>query len=247
MTSNDETFTPSKALQLQKPTENFLCSTTNAYGILFESFVISNPNNDILFAIGTADDEIIKRSIGSMCFDYDMDVENDQDVYRKIKYSFPANVLSEYTIESKAFANNRQLKINLHFTNNRLNRFTGENRVSSILTFSTYHPLKNFRIIERHYFRSRLIKSYDFTFGFCIPNSTNTWETLLDVPILDAKLVKEMIEHPYETKSDTFYFVGDELVMHNKASYHFFDNRREFSSCKTHDVKDDLSKLTLHK
>jgi hypothetical protein len=114
MTSNEQTFTPAKALQLQKPTEDFLCSTTNAYGILFESFVISNPNNDILFAIGTADDEIIKRSIGSMSFDYDMDVENDQDVYRKIKYSFPANVLSEYTIESKAFADSRQLKIILH-------------------------------------------------------------------------------------------------------------------------------------
>lgn len=28
-----------------------------------------------------------------------------------------------------------------------------------------------------------------------------------------------MIEHPYETKSDSFYFVDDVLVMHNKADY----------------------------
>ena len=34
----------------------------------------------------------------------------------------------------------------------------------------------NFRMIERHYFRDILIRSYDFSFGFCIPNSTNTWE-----------------------------------------------------------------------
>lgn len=28
-----------------------------------------------------------------------------------------------------------------------------------------------------------------------------------------------MIENPYETRSDSFYFVNDKLIMHNKASY----------------------------
>ena len=28
-----------------------------------------------------------------------------------------------------------------------------------------------------------------------------------------------MIDNPYETKSDSFYFVNGKLVMHNKASY----------------------------
>ena len=28
-----------------------------------------------------------------------------------------------------------------------------------------------------------------------------------------------MIARPYETKSDSFYFVGNRLVMHNKAEY----------------------------
>jgi len=31
--------------------------------------------------------------------------------------------------------------------------------------------------------------------------------------------VRDMVEHPYETKSDSFYFVDDRLVMHNKADY----------------------------
>lgn len=30
-----------------------------------------------------------------------------------------------------------------------------------------------------------------------------------------------MILNPYETKSDSFYFVGDQLVMHNKAEYDY--------------------------
>ncbi len=31
--------------------------------------------------------------------------------------------------------------------------------------------------------------------------------------------VKEMIAHPYETKSDSFYFVDGQMIMHNKADY----------------------------
>lgn len=31
--------------------------------------------------------------------------------------------------------------------------------------------------------------------------------------------VDEMIDHPFETKSDSFYFVEDRLIMHNKADY----------------------------
>ncbi|KAH8067221.1 hypothetical protein JL720_12484 [Aureococcus anophagefferens] len=87
--------------------------------------------------------------------------------------------------------------------------------ISTTLVFSVgQEPLSDFRMIERHYFRNQLIKSYggaaasetarrapaaarakrrraqgagalraltpppraDFSFGFCIPGSTNTWE-----------------------------------------------------------------------
>ena len=34
----------------------------------------------------------------------------------------------------------------------------------------------SFRMIERHYFRNKLLKSFDFTLGFCMPKSRNTWE-----------------------------------------------------------------------
>ena len=84
--------------------------------------------------------------------------------------------------------------------------------------------LNSFRMIERHYFRDFLIKSFDFTFGFCIPNSTNSWEAIYDVPELPPELVEDMINNPWETQSDSFYFVTNEygeehMVMHNKAKY----------------------------
>lgn len=32
-------------------------------------------------------------------------------------------------------------------------------------------------------------------------------------------VVKEMVESPFETQSDSFYFVNGRLIMHNKAYF----------------------------
>ncbi|KAK2831568.1 hypothetical protein Q7C36_016654 [Tachysurus vachellii] len=82
-------------------------------------------------------------------------------------------------------------------------------------------PINNFRMIERHYFRGRLLKSFDFEFGFCIPSSKNTCEHIYEFPPISEELMKEMIRYPYETQSDSFYFVDNKLVMHNKADYSY--------------------------
>ncbi|XP_030633647.1 protein unc-119 homolog A [Chanos chanos] len=82
-------------------------------------------------------------------------------------------------------------------------------------------PINNFRMIERHYFRGQLLKSFDFEFGFCIPSSKNTCEHIYELPPLSEELMREMILHPYETQSDSFYFVDNKLVMHNKADYSY--------------------------
>ena len=33
------------------------------------------------------------------------------------------------------------------------------------------NPIPNLSMIERHYFRGKVLKSYEFKFGFCMPNS----------------------------------------------------------------------------
>jgi len=82
-------------------------------------------------------------------------------------------------------------------------------------------PLHNFRMIERHYFGDQLIKCYDFTLPFVIPNTRNTWEVIYTMPEMDPALKQAIIENPYATCSDSFYFVEDRLVMHNKAWYDY--------------------------
>jgi len=45
-------------------------------------------------------------------------------------------------------------------------------------------PVSKFRMIERHYFRDRLLKSFDFEFGFVMPHSKNTMEHIYEFPTL---------------------------------------------------------------
>ena len=94
--------------------------------------------------------------------------------------------------------------------------------LGSSLTFSVGDkPVKDFLMIERHYFNEMLIKSFEFKFDFCIPNSVNTWESIYTIPEIDPKLKQQMIDEPWHTRSDSFYFVGDKLIMHNKAIYNY--------------------------
>jgi len=112
--------------------------------------------------------------------------------------------------------NNRSIKYHLG------PEFLELRNIGTELVFSTGNlPVKNLVMVERHYFKGELIKSFEFKFDFCIPNSTNTWETIYEIPELDEKLKNEMILSSWETKSDSFYFVDNKLIMHHKAYYNY--------------------------
>jgi hypothetical protein len=49
----------------------------------------------------------------------------------------------------------------------------------------------------------------------------NVYNTDFKLKLLDDDEKQEMINSPWDTKSDTFYFVGDKLVMHHKAIYNY--------------------------
>jgi len=78
-------------------------------------------------------------------------------------------------------------------------------------------------MIERHYYKQKLIKSYEFTFPFCIPGSVNTWENIYEMPVMEEGLKKDMIDNPMQTETDSFYFVGEKMIMHNKAFFSYVD------------------------
>ena len=82
-------------------------------------------------------------------------------------------------------------------------------------------PIQNMHMIERHYFRGKVIRSYEFKFGFVIPNSHNSWEFIYDLPQLSDEEKLEIIRAPWEVNSDSFFFAEDKLIIHNRAEYNY--------------------------
>mmetsp|Transcript_119937 Transcript_119937/g.195151 ORF Transcript_119937/g.195151 Transcript_119937/m.195151 type:complete len:206 (-) Transcript_119937:35-652(-) len=85
-------------------------------------------------------------------------------------------------------------------------------------------PLHDFVMIERHYFRDQLITSYEFTMPFVIPGTRNSWEMIYSKPELPDEWKQALIANPWESRSDSFYFVEGQLVMHNRAEYSYSPN-----------------------
>lgn len=94
--------------------------------------------------------------------------------------------------------------------------------VGTLLEFTIgEEPLNDFLMIERHYFRDQLMQSYDFNMPFVIPGSRSSWEMIYTKPMLNDEWKAALISSPWESRSDSFYFVNGELVMHNRAEYNF--------------------------
>lgn len=70
-------------------------------------------------------------------------------------------------------------------------------------------PVSHFRMIERHFFRERLLKTFDFEFGYCIPHSKNTCEHIYEFPNLPDELGKNAYICIFNAKkkpSKRYYF-----------------------------------------
>ncbi|KAK1117721.1 hypothetical protein K0M31_015664 [Melipona bicolor] len=193
-------ITPEMVLRLPTITDKYLCSPeANIYDIDFTRFQIRDLETGAILF------EITKPPAIECDSNQDVEPENeesgceDANTGRFVRYQFTPQFLKLKTVGA-----------------------TIEFLVGS-------KPVNNFRMIERHFFRDRLLKTFDFQFGFCIPNSKNTCEHIYEFPTLPADLVSEMIANPFETRSDSFYFVDNQLVMHNKADY-------AYNGGHTHDV-----------
>ena len=178
-------------------TPKFLCGmSSNIYNIRFKRFKVRDIETDfVLFDVSDdSDDSNNNENMPEELKDENLKKIEDEDIYkspRMIRYHLGPDFLD--------------LK-----------------NLGSSLTFSVGDkPVKDFLRIERHYFNEILIKSFEFKFDFCIPKSVNTWEYIYTVPEIDPKLKQQMIDEPWHTRSDSFYFVGNDLIMHNKAIYNY--------------------------
>ena len=192
-----EKITPDVVRSYTGFTPKFLCGmSSNIYNIRFKRFKVRDIETDfVLFDVSDdSDDSNNNENMPEELKDENLKKIEDEDIYkspRMIRYHLGPDFLD--------------LK-----------------NLGSSLTFSVGDkPVKDFLMIERHYFNEILIKSFEFKFDFCIPKSVNTWEYIYTVPEIDPNLKQQMIDEPWHTRSDSFYFVGNDLIMHNKAIYNY--------------------------
>ncbi|KAJ1483550.1 delta subunit of GMP phosphodiesterase [Baffinella frigidus] len=154
-------LTPIQCLELKAPTADFLCPlTANTYGLEFVEF-----RQRTLYHVKKPEDAAIEPIV-------DLPPELERQ-YRLIQYQFPADMLSVDTVGTSLFPADM---LSVDTVGTSLVFTVGDKEVPS------------FRMIERHYFRNKLLKSFDFTLGFCMPHSTNTWEVIYSLPPVPSPL-----------------------------------------------------------
>ena len=202
-------ITPDVVRNYKEFTSKFLCGLdANIYNIQFKRFKIRDMESDfVLFDVGDNSDINNKEE------EKDKD-EAKKEEEEKAKKELEEKIRKEE--EEDIYKSPRMIRYHLGPD------FLDLKNLGSSLTFSVGDkPVKDFLMIERHYFNDKLIKSFEFKFDFCIPNSVNTWESIYTIPEIDPEVKKQMIDEPWHTRSDSFYFVGDKLIMHNKAIYNY--------------------------
>ena len=196
-----EEITPEVVREYKEFTPKFLCGLdANIYDIQFKRFRIRDMESDfVLFDVGD-----------------DSDVNNPEDSDKNKEEEEKQKEMAQKEEEEDIYKSKRMIRYHLGPD------FLDLKNLGASLTFTVgKKEVKDFLIVERHYFNDKLIKNFEFKFDFCIPYSVNTWESIYVMPEIDPELKKQMIAEPWHTKSDSFYFVENKLVMHNKAIYNY--------------------------
>ena len=177
-------ITPDIVREYKEFTPKFLCGLdANTYNIKFKKFKMRDLESDfVLFEVSDDSPDDSNNSI---------EKKEEEEKKETINYEDEDILTSPRSIRYHLGPDFLELK-----------------DLGSSLTFSVGNQaVKDFLIIERHYFKDLLIKSFEFKFDFCIPNSVNTWEYIYTVPYIDPQVKKEMIAEPWTTRSDSFYFI----------------------------------------
>ena len=56
------------------------------------------------------------------------------------------------------------------------------------LTFHCKSEIKKLTLIEKHYFKGEIISEFEFSFPYCMPGSTNTWQYVYSLPELSPEI-----------------------------------------------------------
>ncbi|XP_065891432.1 retinal rod rhodopsin-sensitive cGMP 3',5'-cyclic phosphodiesterase subunit delta-like [Dysidea avara] len=82
--------------------------------------------------------------------------------------------------------------------------------VSREINFSSAEELTNFRLEQRVMFKGKLMEEWMFEFGFVIPGSTNTWQSLIEAVPQSQMMPANVLSG--NVVIETLFYDGDLLV-----------------------------------
>ena len=151
-------ITPDVVRNYKEFTPKFLCGLdANIYNIQFKRFRIRDMESDfVLFDVGD-----------------DSDINNKEEIKKseeEERAKKEAEEKAKKEEEEDIYKSARMIRYHLGPD------FLDLKNLGSSLTFTVGDkPVKDFLMIERHYFNDILIKSFEFKFDFCILISLYTW------------------------------------------------------------------------
>ncbi|XP_033641847.1 retinal rod rhodopsin-sensitive cGMP 3',5'-cyclic phosphodiesterase subunit delta-like [Asterias rubens] len=91
--------------------------------------------------------------------------------------------------------------------------------VSREINFSSLEKMEKFRLEQRVLFKGKCLEEWYFDFGFVIPNSTNTWQSLIEAAPENQMMPANVLSG--SVVIETKFFDDDLLVSTSKARLYY--------------------------
>eukprot|EP00443_Scrippsiella_acuminata_P040162 CAMPEP_0115304934 /NCGR_PEP_ID=MMETSP0270-20121206/71738_1 /TAXON_ID=71861 /ORGANISM="Scrippsiella trochoidea, Strain CCMP3099" /LENGTH=168 /DNA_ID=CAMNT_0002723075 /DNA_START=61 /DNA_END=567 /DNA_ORIENTATION=+ len=83
-------------------------------------------------------------------------------------------------------------------------------QVSREINFSSQEKMSGLRLVQTILFNGQHLEEWNFSFGFVIPNSTNTWQQTIEAAEEEEMIPAELLSG--NTVIDTTFYDGDAVV-----------------------------------
>merc|ERR1719229_1772362 len=88
-------------------------------------------------------------------------------------------------------------------------------QVSREINFSSAEMMSSLRLQETVIFKGQHLEEWNFSFGFVIPNSTNTWQQTIEAAEEEEMIPGELLSG--NTVMETTFLDGDSVVMSQRV------------------------------
>lgn len=87
--------------------------------------------------------------------------------------------------------------------------------VSREINFSSKEQMDKFRLEQKVYFKGKILEEWYFEFGFVIPDSTNTWQSVIEAAPESQMMPANVLNG--NVVIETNFYDGDLLVSRSKV------------------------------